>query len=205
MTAKTEDALPRRPSYDPKHFSLERKAIEAERERRRQESLAEALAEYLSRGTPTAGDIASVQRDALQTLERWRSFTRSKPRLLELARRQVLDWREIDELCAIIDRTNREAAEMAGTVRKAKPAGVDWPDAVVVVGIRLLTALDADRARDPNKVGWSRSTSPGGHWATAMLDVDPALAIKLGRTLLAKHLRQLKHIDPAQTGGRSGR
>jgi len=189
---------PKRPSFNPV-LSPERIALNAERERNRLASIAAIEAARIARGVPTEADIQSAQRDGLALLDKWRAFTCGKPTLIRLCAAPTLTWEEIDKIRADIAWTEREAKALALYVRRQRTKGVNWPDAVVVVGIKLLTALDADRTRERNKRGWGKSTSSGGHWCAAMLEIDRDLAIKHGRSLLTKHLTQLRHIEPAHT------
>ena len=66
-------------------------------------------------------------------------------------------------------------------------------------GLRVLTAMDGDRARQVNGAGWSKIDSPIGHSLSEQNSLTPKQAV-LGRRLLQKYRRQVDSELLTQAG-----
>jgi len=128
--------------------------------------------------------------------EKWGTYTSDGWLFDKIVRngRYVSEYDE-NKIREAMRRTETRAAARA---EKAKAAPYllagdnDMSDAEVAAAIRLLTRADSDHARDANGAGWSACDSSAGHYCYAMLSIDYAAAIALGRTLVGKYQRQLR-------------
>lgn len=94
-------------------------------------------------------------------------------------------------ISTIVDWTAKRASQKKVRARYASPKGVDWPADRVISYIKVLTGRDQDHARLVNRVGWNDVDSSTGHWCHAMLNIDQAIALKIGRGIVGKYETQL--------------
>lgn len=138
--------------------------------------------------------ISALLARAKSCLAKWGDFATRADRMLELSTQSTLSEDEFGYLRRILEATEDRAVKRATQAKCAfyTPAGdSEISDAEVAAGIRLLTRRDADHARNANSEGWSAGDSSTGHWCYAMLSVDAAAAIAVGRTIVGKYKRQL--------------
>jgi len=109
-----------------------------------------------------------------------------------LLNQRFLSKPERDEVISIVDWTNRRASKKRAKANRSPESGVDWPEERVASYIQQLTALDQDNAKKLNHVGWNAVESPTGHWCAAMLRIDRAAAIKIGRGIVGKYQKQIE-------------
>lgn len=139
-------------------------------------------------------EIAGLRARAAECLATWGDFTSCAERVADLLAQSEFTETEFRDLARQIEHTGYRAATRAQKAKRElyRPSGDShMSDADVVAAIRFLAGRDADHARDPNDEGWNSGHSSTGHWCYAMLAIDPAAAIAVGRTLVGKYQRQL--------------
>lgn len=139
-------------------------------------------------------EVAGLRARAAECLATWGDFTSCSERVCSLLAQSEWNDSEFHDLARQIENTGYRAYARAKKARRElyKASGDShMSDADVISAIRYLTGRDADHARDPNDEGWNAGHSSTGHWCYAMLSIDPAAAIAVGRTLVGKYQRQL--------------
>ncbi|SDG83924.1 hypothetical protein [Pelagibacterium luteolum] len=159
-----------------------RERMEAQREQAKQESIAKAKA--------MVEDAVKAARDCER---KWGEFCVRKSALRSLLAqhddpdRDGLTHPQVMLLKDLVQQTEAKSREMLRRAQREYNPGVDWPEIEVIEAIKKLTGRDSDRATIDNGIGWNKPDSPTGHWCAAMLDIDRAAAVKVGRWLVGKY------------------
>lgn len=114
----------------------------------------------------------------------WGHFMSTWRKVLGILEHDHLYANERDKLIDAVRKTRIKALEQKA---KKVDGGVDWRDSAVIAAIRFLTEADSDHASVRNARGWGAAHSSLGHWCYAMLEKDPALAIRHARTIVGEY------------------
>ena len=136
----------------------------------------------------------AVREHGRQCRETWGLFIPEADLILldHYINQKFLSKPERAEVISIVDWTNRRASKKRAKANRSTIVGVDWTEEKVASYIQALTGLDQDHARLLNARGWGATDSPAGHWCAAMLKIDRAAAIKIGRGIVGKYQGQLE-------------
>lgn len=133
-----------------------------------------------------------IRAEAREMLDTWGAFVADKKRVRALvAIERPLTTHEGRQLSAVIRKTKLKLIQMDAL---QVSGGVDWPDHHVAHVIRTMTRLDGDRAEELNHLGWGQEASAKGHYCNAMLKIDRARAIAVGRLIVGHYRAQTESV-----------
>lgn len=133
-----------------------------------------------------------VRAEAQEMLDVWGAFVAGKKTVRKLVQTERdLTVGEGRHLSALIRETGLKLITMNSI---PVGGGVDWPDHHVAHVIRTMTKLDDDRAETLNHLGWGQEASSKGHYCNAMLAIDRARGIAVGRLIVEHYRKQTESV-----------